>query len=97
MIYIALEDLDFDWTKEQVKKFDELWSRGDSLPLIAKTLRREQDEVALLVMDRSRKGAIAPREHGVWGNVDEAIRATGKKRSKKRYKEKAKHESKEAV
>lgn len=63
--YIALEDMDLDWKYDQVAKFDELWKNGYSLEYIAKKFKRDIDEVALLLIDRSRQGYVGPRTIGL--------------------------------
>jgi len=65
--YLALEDLNFVWSVADVAKFDAMWKAGRSIGKIAETLKREQDEVAVLAMDRSRKSVIGPRVGGVFG------------------------------
>jgi len=64
--YIALEDLNLDWKREQVYVFDQLWIEGYSLEYISKKFNREIDEVAILVMDRCRKEFIQPRNNGIF-------------------------------
>jgi len=64
--YIALDDLNLDWKREQVYVFDQLWIEGYSLEYISKKFNREIDEVAILVMDRCRKEFIQPRNNGIF-------------------------------
>lgn len=67
--YIVLEDLNMDWDKEDVKKFDYLWKEGRSIQEIAKRFKRQQDEIAVIILDRSRKGKISKRKNGILGEV----------------------------
>ncbi len=66
-IIIALEDLDFSWTKEEVKIAIKEYNAGASFPAMAQKLRPKInindaiDEVALLIMDLTRKNKIKPR------------------------------------
>lgn len=62
MIYIALEDMDMDWSSEDVEQFISLWDKGISISSIAEHFNRDSDEVAILVIDQARKERIAPRE-----------------------------------
>lgn len=65
--YIALEDLNFDWSVKDIEKFDALWREGKPLQEIAKILKRPQDEIAVIILDRARKGKIAKRKFGIFG------------------------------
>ena len=65
--YIALDDLNLDWKRGQVDAFDQLWIEGYSLEYISGELKREVDEVALLLMDRCRKGYVEKRKTGIEG------------------------------
>ncbi|MED1115418.1 helix-turn-helix domain containing protein [Bacillus paramycoides] len=60
-IYIALEEANL----RDVIRFREMWSQGMSLPKMAKTLRRHQAEVALLVIDQADKYMIENRPIGL--------------------------------
>lgn len=66
-IYIALEDLDFIWSRKEVRQFDCMWEQGLGVHDIAKVLGRDPDEVFILAMDRVRKGAISKRPGGIYG------------------------------
>lgn len=66
-IYIANDDISHDWTLGEVRRFKYYWARGLAIEYIAKTLKREIDEVALLVIDQSRKGEITRRNSGCFG------------------------------
>lgn len=66
-IYIACYDMNFSWLQQDVKKVIRLWEYGLSLKEMGKHLRRDLDEIAILLMDLGRKGKIKPREGGVYG------------------------------
>ncbi|HEX7065893.1 MAG TPA: FeoC-like transcriptional regulator [Bacillales bacterium] len=63
--YIALEEMNFVWTKRQVKKFVWMWRSGESLNEIARHFKRDPDECGLLLMDLARKGKVKPRKGGL--------------------------------
>jgi hypothetical protein len=65
--YIALEELDFTWSMEEVFEFEKMWNEGKSLMEIAEHFGRTHEEVAVLIMDRALKGKIKKRESGIWG------------------------------
>ena len=64
---IILEDIDFCWTPAQISDLREMWRAGISGPDIAVHLRRDEDEVSLLVMDQRRQNKIRDREGGWFG------------------------------
>lgn len=66
-LYTALEELDFTWYPAEVKNVIWQWNNLKGLYDIAKTMARDADEVALLLMDLSRRGQIEPRDNGIWG------------------------------
>lgn len=66
--YYPCDELEFAWEFEDVKRFDAMWNDGESVWSIAEKLGRDPDEVAILVIDRKRKGKIAIRSGGVFGN-----------------------------
>jgi hypothetical protein len=66
-VYIALEELNFIWDFRQVRELDEMWRRGFSLQYMAEYFDRDPDEVAILLMDRLRRGRIRPRKGGIFG------------------------------
>lgn len=65
--YIALEDLDFSWWPEDIKRVCEMWQKGVDIVNISRQLHRDCDEVAILLMDLARQDKICKREHGVFG------------------------------
>ncbi|MEZ2661790.1 hypothetical protein [Aneurinibacillus aneurinilyticus] len=66
-IYIACEDLDFLWDKEQILEVIAMWNMGIPIGHIASNFGREVDEAALLIFDLCRQGKIKPRPGGVFG------------------------------
>jgi fructose-1,6-bisphosphatase/sedoheptulose 1,7-bisphosphatase-like protein len=64
-LYIACEDMDFVWSEKDVSRFDFFWNNGLGIEKIAKRLKRDIDEVVILIMDRARKGYIKPRKGGL--------------------------------
>jgi len=75
-LLITLEDLDFSWYLDEVTLVKKLWLCGCHLADIAKKVRRDPDEVAILIMHLARQGEISKREGGAFG------RAATKKLSK---------------
>lgn len=67
-LVIILEDLDFSWYANEIDKVKSLWKYGWHIKDIAKTVKRDQDEVATLVMHLARQGRIRRRRMGVLGN-----------------------------
>lgn len=66
--YIALIDLNFGFSQEELKIFRSMWKAGESVFVIAEELERDSDEIAVLVMDQARKGRIKQRPGGLYGN-----------------------------
>ncbi|WP_187445560.1 hypothetical protein [Bacillus infantis] len=59
--------VNFIWGEREVEDFEEFWYSGYTLQAIAKKLKRHYLDVALLVLDRKRKGRIEVRESGLEG------------------------------
>ena len=68
-LIIVLDDLDFSWLPAEVAKVKKLWDFGWHIADIAKQMRRDVDEVAILIMHLSRRGEIKRRKGGVFGEV----------------------------
>jgi len=67
--YIALEGLNFFWCERtEIPVVERLWREGAPIWEIADKVKRDVDEVAILIMDRVRKGFIRPRPGGVFGS-----------------------------
>lgn len=58
--YIALEDVNMDFTPLEVEKFDAFINNGCSVPEAAKGLRRSELEVFLLYLDRIMRKKVKP-------------------------------------
>jgi hypothetical protein len=67
LIYIACEDLDFVWDEHDLIEFVNDWKSGKSIYELSSKFEREQDEVAILIMDLARKGMIHKRAGGIFG------------------------------
>lgn len=59
--------MNFDWDSGAVDVFDQLWNEGRSISYIAEAFERDIDEVAILAIDRVRKGFIKKRPGGAYG------------------------------
>jgi len=70
-VYIACEELNFLWREQDVEKVERLWREGYDIRAIAKAVRRHVDEVAVLIMDRVRYGALKRRPTGVFGKMED--------------------------
>lgn len=69
-VYIAfLEDEEFDLSfKRSVKnRVVELWKEGHSSECMAREIKRDEDEVAVLLIDLARRGEVMKRRNGVRG------------------------------
>lgn len=62
--YVALEDIDFTWMKDELELVIKMWNEGRSIFAIAPHLNRDIDELVLLLMDLGDKGLILPRSSG---------------------------------
>lgn len=69
-MYIACEDMDFIWREQDVAEVERLWREGYDIHFIAKSVRRNIDEVVLLIIDRARQGLLKPRPTGVFGQME---------------------------
>lgn len=63
--YIALEELNFIWDEDDVKRFITMWKEGINFWKIANEFQRDPDEVAVLMMSLVREGKIEPRRLGL--------------------------------
>lgn len=66
-LYIACEDLDLSFFKREVMETIRMWHEGWHIADIAATLKRDPDEVAILLIDLARQERIGPRRGGVFG------------------------------
>ncbi|USK72698.1 hypothetical protein [Peribacillus asahii] len=67
MKYTALEEIDFLWEPDEIKRFEQLWNDGVDIIELSIMLNRSEVEVAILIMDRHMQGGITEREFGVFG------------------------------
>ncbi|HHK5535841.1 TPA: sugar ABC transporter substrate-binding protein [Bacillus mobilis] len=51
-IYIALEEVNFIWNKEDIERFKILWMKQLGIEEISNKLRRHQIEIATLILDQ---------------------------------------------
>ena len=65
--YIACLDMNFGWRPADVARVREAWKAGMPVDEIAQMVRRDCDEVTVLLIDLARKGEIEPRPRGVYG------------------------------
>jgi hypothetical protein len=59
--------MNFVWDEREVLEFDHMWNEGLSIPDIARAFGRDPDEVAVLTIDRARRGHISKRAGGALG------------------------------
>lgn len=67
--YLACEDFNFLWTKEEIFDFDCLWAEGKRLDELSRYFGRPQEEILILALDRGTKGRIGPRKGGLIGEM----------------------------
>ncbi|PIE97215.1 sugar ABC transporter substrate-binding protein [Bacillus fungorum] len=51
-VYIALEEVNFIWKEEDIKRFKDLWKKRFNVEDIANRLGRHQIEIAALILDQ---------------------------------------------
>ncbi|MEK5057685.1 hypothetical protein BK126_05300 [Paenibacillus sp. FSL H7-0326] len=66
-IYLACEEMDFTWSREEVKEVDQMWNEGIDVRSIANKVQRDPDELLILIIDRAKKGFIKQRTRGLFG------------------------------
>lgn len=67
--YLACEEMNFVWTRQQVKDFRILWGEGRDLDELARYFRRSQEEILILALDLGVKNKIKPRKGGLIGEM----------------------------
>jgi hypothetical protein len=85
--YYAYQDsryVDFLWDERDIPKFEFLWNAGHSLEELSLKLKRNKVDVALLVLDRARKGFIECREGGLEGENPHDSKKVVRKRNRKK-------------
>jgi hypothetical protein len=65
--YEACADLHRNWYPDEITRFIKMWNAGHCITKIAAEFKRDVDEVALLIIDRKRKGRIEDRPGGAYG------------------------------
>lgn len=63
---IVLEELDFGWEWEEINKVEIMWLEGKGLEEMANEIKRDGDEVFLLLMHLARQGRIGARQNFIW-------------------------------
>jgi hypothetical protein len=66
-IYIALEQVDFIWSEDDLPRIREAWKEGMSIQHMSKYFKRKPLEVFLIVLDQIEHGYLVKREGGVYG------------------------------
>jgi hypothetical protein len=79
-LIFACERFDLSFAKAEVSSIREMWTAGISLPDIAADMKRNQVEIAVLIMDLAENAIIGMREQGIFGG--EESRADCKGRAK---------------
>ena len=67
-LYIALSELDFSWYPNEVEQVAQMWRDGIHIADIAEKMKRDIDEVVILIMDLARRDVIEPRKNGAAGS-----------------------------
>ena len=70
--YIPLQDgprFDFEWSPAVVRELVRMWQAGICLSIMAETVQRDPDELAVLIIDLRRRNIIKDRPGGAWGKV----------------------------
>jgi hypothetical protein len=68
-VHVALEtieDTEWFWSPNEIKRFDELWKQGMPLTQMAKELGRSEIAVLLESLDRLYEGKIKARKWKIW-------------------------------
>lgn len=66
---VLLDQLDLTATPNELHTVRDGWQSGDSVGDIAERLKRDPDEVAIMVMHMARQLRIGPRPGGAYGTV----------------------------
>ncbi len=65
-LYFACEGFDLTFTREEVEKVKKYYRKGIPLLEMAEKLKRNQVEIAILIIDLAEKGRITPRPSGIF-------------------------------
>lgn len=66
---VLLDQLDLTATPHELRTVRDGWQSGDSVGDMAERLKRDPDEVALMIMHLARQLRIGPRPGGAYGTV----------------------------
>lgn len=71
-IYLALDELDLDytWDMSEVNEMQQLWNDGTSLEGIAEHFRRDPAECFILLFDLAQKSKIEYRKNSIFGGIE---------------------------
>lgn len=61
-----LADLKRNWYQDEINRFIRMWNSGDCITMMAEELKKDVDEIALLIIDQKRKGCIDDRPGGAY-------------------------------
>ena len=50
-LYIALENLNYEWKRSSILQVLDMWNAGFSLDMISQEIQRDYDEIALLIIE----------------------------------------------
>jgi hypothetical protein len=62
------DDFSFVWTKKEIRNVQALWNDGKHIADIAEEIKRDQDEITVLIIWLARHGRLRKREGGVLGS-----------------------------
>ncbi|MBN2909137.1 helix-turn-helix domain-containing protein [Polycladomyces sp. WAk] len=66
-VYVALEDLDLIFDERDLPEIIRMWEDGLALTDIARSFKRDPDEITCLIMSLARENRIRPRIVGAYG------------------------------
>lgn len=66
-VYIVFLESNFLWYESEIKQFQCMWEKGESIVDISESFMREIEEVLFLTIHSAKQGLIAPRESGLLG------------------------------
>ena len=72
-VVIILQDIEFAWNKKDISKVKQMWNENYSFKEILKEIKREGDELFLLLLHLARKNQIKERVGFIWENKDVSI------------------------
>ena len=66
-VVIILQDIEFAWNKKDISKVKKMWDENYSFKDMIKEIKREGDELFLLLLHLARKNQIKERVGFIWG------------------------------